>query len=549
MWASLQLAQLKKCDTETQVRRRLGKLPKTLTETYNELYDVEDPESQKYLRRAVTWVMNAHQPLSTEEILAAVRLSQHHVGNVTQLKVDEERLTEPALEKICRFLVVKDPKGHWKFPHASVEEFFQDHGNERLKGWIGGEAKIEVAKLSVLLLTSYDNWSDVQSSLEALFAPKTPKSALQRYVGKNWPGHVGEIRPNTQAYEQVASLLKHFFVAEDGTYRSSSEYQSWARFYEKVQRWKSNNIRPTNDMVPTENSLFSIVVLGLFPMTKDWGVEFLDLNQLNEDGYHLLALAARYGRVETCEALIGFGADPNRICTPQHRPIGTSALNEAVNNCELACAECLLNNGADPNLEIGYRPLCQAIHHNDTKRIRFLLDHKADPNAVCMDCYWQGEFYAAGLGGGHYLDPSYKAGTDGNLAPSAREHTPLTLSMYMHCSLAVVKLFVDYGADVNADTGQWGGVMGAALCGYVSDEVVSYLIETAGAEPHRMVSDIMRRKPLVYGPMIPGRGIVATYMIRNKYLTPNDFRSLADGKYLPKSFIRDIELEEARRAP
>lgn len=553
MWASLQLAQLKKCDTETQVRRRLGKLPKTLIETYNELYDVEDPESQKYLRRAVTWVMNAHQPLSTEEILAAVRLSQHHVGNVTQLKVDEERLTDPALEKICRFLLVKDPGGHWKFPHASVEEYFHDHENERLKDWIGDKAQIEVAKLSVLLLTSYVDWSGIKSSFEvligpessteSLFTPKTPESVLQRYVGQYWFKHVGEIQPQTEAYKQVAHLLQRYLITEDGTYYSSLEYRSWLEHWAKLH---FDNESKALDMRPAKNSAFGIVTLGLFAMTEYWGTEQLDLRQINDQGYDLLALAACDAQAEVCETLISLGSDANRLLRSPGNSNGTSALCEAIESYrgdDAACVKVLLEHGADPNLETGSRALCCAAKEGHVEVLRLLLDHEANPNALCKDCGYECALQAATMRGStNAIDLLIKAGAEVDLAYGRSKMTPLMNLVYRNYVPEAVEALVSHGADVHVSSGPYGGVMGAAFCGRTSDRVVPYLIENVGADPHRMLSDVMKERPRPLRHDMDGREKTARYLLQHKHLAPEDFRGLDDGEYLPPDFIENFKL-------
>ncbi|KAJ0323194.1 hypothetical protein COL5a_008414 [Colletotrichum fioriniae] len=58
-WTYLQWEQLKEFDTNTSVIARLGRLPKTLTKAYDEIYDKHEPESFErfMLQRAVRWVI------------------------------------------------------------------------------------------------------------------------------------------------------------------------------------------------------------------------------------------------------------------------------------------------------------------------------------------------------------------------------------------------------------------------------------------------------------------------------------------------------------
>lgn len=126
-WAYLQWEELKKLRTNESIRERLGKLPKGLTAAYDEIYSRN--EEEVILQRAVKWVLCARRPLTSEELLMAIRLE----SNLESLTVSDP-IDEPTLESICSHLVVLDSQLEvWKFPHASVAEYFE----KEHKSWIG----------------------------------------------------------------------------------------------------------------------------------------------------------------------------------------------------------------------------------------------------------------------------------------------------------------------------------------------------------------------------------------------------------------------------
>ncbi|KAK1246095.1 hypothetical protein MKX07_005164 [Trichoderma sp. CBMAI-0711] len=118
-WAYLQWQQLKKLRTNETIRERLGKLPESLTEAYDEIYS--QAEEKVVLQRAVKWVLCAVKPLTSEILLAAVRLGSNLESLAPSDPIDEstsesnlpslalkDPIDESTLESICSHLVVLD---------------------------------------------------------------------------------------------------------------------------------------------------------------------------------------------------------------------------------------------------------------------------------------------------------------------------------------------------------------------------------------------------------------------------------------------------------
>ncbi|KAM0549557.1 hypothetical protein ACHAPJ_009373 [Fusarium lateritium] len=151
-WSYLQWEQLKKCRVDAEVRRRLDKiqkLPKTLSAAYDELYGRYEADDIQFLilQRAVRWVMYAREPLDSLTLLSAIRAESEKVNGKNTLR--NKDLTEHALESVCQHLIVKDPGLKvWKFPHASVAEYFKN----KQEPWVR-DAPVEITVCLIDCLT------------------------------------------------------------------------------------------------------------------------------------------------------------------------------------------------------------------------------------------------------------------------------------------------------------------------------------------------------------------------------------------------------------
>ncbi|KAJ5712489.1 Major facilitator superfamily domain general substrate transporter [Penicillium malachiteum] len=119
----LQIPYLMDCGLKQDVFAQLEKMPKDLTKAYEEIYHKlsQNLNQKKLADRAFMWVMCAYEPLTTDLILAAIRLD----GEKDEL---EEKITKRTLMGLCSNLVVCDAhRGNniWLFSHASVVEFIE----------------------------------------------------------------------------------------------------------------------------------------------------------------------------------------------------------------------------------------------------------------------------------------------------------------------------------------------------------------------------------------------------------------------------------------
>ncbi|KAL3595587.1 hypothetical protein FPOAC2_09932 [Fusarium poae] len=584
-WAFLQVEQLKGLGSDDAIMNRIGRLPKGLEQAYDELYEKDELIDRMYLERAVRWTMYALQPLSTEELLAAVRFGTSDDNGVIELKTMGS-VSERQFETLCRYLIVKDIEGNWKFPHASVQEYFlEKHG-----GWAGQNGKAEITKLSLLLVRKANleppDWAvkiveaemaarevfwaeeanhepsargHVEKQLEMEAQGSTinsgsentatdPVSSLWLYVSKYWFSHVKLIQCDIKNYPEISQLLHYFMV--DG----EREYENWAKYYPAaasifvVAEYLVGGLRPTSMAV------LGLIVLGIYPAAMQWGEDCLESNPecTNAEDYSILSLAVKHGPDVLCRQLIGLGSDINRIV----RKGSTSALEVALKQGKKSCAITLLEHGADPNLETCSHSLCCAIVNcYDKVLLDLLLNKGADPEAICRICNWECPLIAAAK-----MDNTEAAVTliDAGARldfPGGRHGTPL-LQAAKSGSLQVAKLLVGRGADVDVQTEErYGGVLAAAFCNGKS-EMLAYLIEEAEADPYRLIFDLVTKKPVVYDFYDDNcyeeqRKKMAAYLLINQYLEVNDSRVQEmvnmPGLEMAKPLMEMIEVERCNR--
>lgn len=541
-WVYLQIEQLKTINSPEEVLERLKRLPRGLEEAYDELYNANIGWDQKRLKRAVKWVLYARSPLSTAMLLSAVQLGIKTENDEVCLEI-APRIQESALEAICRHLIVKDPQDNWRFSHASVEEYFRG-GKHR--SWASGDAQADLAQLSLLLIMKICGTTEM---------PEEDTTSLQSYVVHNWAEHLREIRPEFDNYDRISQLLKRFMIAQDCLTRSSLVYRRWLEYIRS-----SNSIIYWQDLSPANNPAFGIVALGLHTIAKQWGEDCLksNLTCINDRGANLLFLAARYGHSELCGQLIEWGIDVNRTL-----PNKSSALVAAIFKRQITGVRKLLEYGANPNLKSTHSSLCAAIAAGCNPEVfELLLSYNAKPDALCpQECDFQCALITAAfenkLGAAEVL---IMAGATVDVSGGLWGNPLAAAAFNGHLEMA--KLLISHGADVNIrlETGSYGGVLAAAFFGKASSDVIVYLIENAGADPHRMIADLLTKhmaglsthiQRLAYY-TVYSRENIARYLYSHDHVTLDELEHFQaqcspDEKPFSSYFISNLKLWEAEQ--
>lgn len=407
-------------------------------------------------------------------------------------------ISEPTLEDICSNLIVLDSELKvWKFPHASVAEYFENQH----KSWLD-KAHEDVAVLLVsCLIDCYSEWAPpvYHEELEKFLNTTPdhnnhldPRHPLQRYAKKYWLKHAHNIANQGQEATRLSETLKRFLGAQGPQRPSSLQYRVLCS-HMLVEGYHLYGYGWHDEMHPSEKSIFGICVLGLHKLLKGWWDEDIDVSQVNDHGLDLLAIAAKYGHDDLCSELIDRGSDIHKELNS-----GTgSAFMQAIGSNQVKTARLFLDRGVDPNLiRNGSSPLCMAASCAESF-VEPLLQAGADPNITCSkcryDCALDAAFYLKRFDSAELL---IRYGANVNLA-TRKGHGSLLGAVAYEGSLKGAKLLVQNGADVNAHLrGDYDSVLAAAIFGMneCTVEMVKYLIEEAGADPAILSSRLPSKK-------------------------------------------------------
>lgn len=338
-WARLQVDQLRLLEHEKDLRARLGKLPKDLKSSYDEIYQrIEDrPEySRDRTFRALKWVMYSPEPLSTEELLDAIRVDPEMETIDEPDEVDEDQLIGWCANLLIQYqwtYTYGKSSNAWRPCHLSVVEYLENRFKEHT-------AHLFATKVSFFLLIA--PWDEDDSVL----------SHMRRWAVQNWMMLVysyekPDIDFKLAPHDKLVTLLKRFLGSPA---QSSDAYVRWVNSRTGSIETPAGLSFYTVDLEPTSSPLFIACITPLFHLLRDWwesdDLEF-DHLALNQSGECLLTLAARSGCIPIYDSLIRRGTPVN---PKDHHSIYGSPLATAVAEGHAYMIDFLLDRGAEVDL-------------------------------------------------------------------------------------------------------------------------------------------------------------------------------------------------------
>ncbi|KAF4784224.1 ankyrin repeat protein [Colletotrichum scovillei] len=516
-WTYLQMEQLKKFKTQNDIRKRLGQLPNTLSEAYDEIYDKsKEADSERFiLQRTVRWAMCVNGPLESSFLLPAIKLESETIGK--EVCLEDSDLTEEKVEVICRHLVVKDTLGIWKFSHASVSEYF----GTKQEPWVE-HAKAEVASFLINRLIDccsafgtvwpvlehmwLREWQEMSLyNLETWFQARPrghvhtsdPHHPLQLYSQLNWLDCVHGISSQDAKASVVTQSLKRF-LGEKGPQQSSEEYQIFCRYVVPMlgslggvcrERRNMAYVHVSPDIMPPTNPILGIVTFGLHHLLAGWWDQDVDLvPMLNENGSDLLTIALRHGHMDLFNDLLSRKEWQFNMNGDTERPY-QSALREAIKRGDFGIVNLLLGKGVSPDGIIdGQSHLCLAVQKG-RDYYTLSLENGADPNIRCdlVDAL-HSRYCGSALSTAAQnrdcdaMKALVRKGADVNIETSRDEWGSPLAAAAATKSLECVRFLVENGARVNSQLryGVFGSPLIAALWGgTMEDELncVRFLVE------------------------------------------------------------------------
>ena len=469
-WAFLQIKQLLKLQLPKEILARLGKLPKDLKQTYDDIYNGMEDHEKEIADRAFQWVMCAVEPLQTKVLLPAICQDENSDTLAPLDGLDEDLALE-----YCQNLLVIDPvRKVWVPSHLSVIEYMENR-------WSLSQANCLVSSICLLVLqntvlysrenswrskankkrrndywpywgmehfkTAEEDTSDeegtstratsgigeeVQNTPTGSMStrsidPSDPLNeenftSLSLYARHSWMLHAQ--RSAQAGNKQRTSTLLHGFLGHPS--ESSATYRCWLRMvkvdfegsritYQQKDVWNL----PPKEIAPDYAASFVYCLWDLAGILPDWhNFEWIKLEQRTINEYSCLELAVIGGAFHTCRELIKHGASIN----VQTKSSYGSPLAAAAKGGNREVVEFLVKEGgADVNLQLQY----------------------------------------------------------------GRYGSALAAAAVFDTSRDVVEFLVkEGGADVNLQLqyGKYGSALAAAALGYENQEVVEFLVKEGGAD-------------------------------------------------------------------
>ncbi|CZR64609.1 uncharacterized protein PAC_14507 [Phialocephala subalpina] len=497
-WAFLQIKQLLVLDLRKDILDRLGKLPKDLKQSYDEIYNAMGEAEKRIADRAFQWVMCACHPLQTTELLPAV--CQDGISDILE---PLGGLTEDLVLKYCHNLLVIDPvRKVWIPSHLSVIEYFEDHL------WNQSQANCLVGTVCLLVLQNtvlYNrerSWGNPKKQIQQTIEQKELElndplqdqgfQRLSYYVRHHWPIHAqksSEIDNNNR----LSTLLEDFLGLPT---ESSPAYRCWHRTIESDE-YKTPNTGIFSsaidyyDLSPASIAAFAYCAFGLAEILPDWhNYNWVKDDNGNQHGESFLELAARSGYIPTCRLLIRYGAEINA----QTKSGSGSALATVAFWGRKDIVEYLVKEeGAEVNMQLQYGEFGSALAAAGRKGDKEIVEYLVKKGGAEVNMHLKygeyGSALAAAAYGGEKDTVEYlvkEEGAEVNMQLQYGEYGSALAAAGRKGDKEIVEYLVkEGGAEVNMQLqyGRYGSALAAAAAAsWGEKEIVEYLVKEGGAE-------------------------------------------------------------------
>ena len=453
----LQTKQILGLETEAAIRDRLGKLPPTLEAAYDEIYakiKARNKHDRALTERAFKWVMGTYEPLSSEQLLAAIRVDPE--SEVFELSPE---ISESQLLHLCNNLLLLDSQRQtWRVSHLSVVEYFEhNHWTLLQANCHGGRTCLR------FLMDAYGPHRN-ESEIYGIFHPDHP---FHEYARHHWLSHI-QAQEGEPPDPVLVSLLKAFLGSFD---ESSIQYRQWHRQVRDVDLRKPGprgQLYPImmTEISPENASILAVCRLSIYTLLADWWTESeFDVSRRTEFNVNLLALAAAGGSKPICEELLKRGVQVDLQLLDD---LYGSALGAAAQWGRTDVVEFLVERGAQVNLplqagEYG-SALAAAANHGQTGVVELLIEQGADVNMQLQGGEYGSALAAAASWGSmedmEVVELLIEQGADVNMQLRGVFGSALAAAAYC-VQTGVVELLIEQGADVNMQL--QGGLYGSAL--------------------------------------------------------------------------------------
>jgi len=427
---------------ESDIRARLGRLPKGLTGVYDEIITSikSQPDCNFNLAiRALKWMLVSERPLRPQELVAAAELNPHISVNSTGPS-QESTLPVELLIQSCEGLLLLDTGLNVvRFSHLSVQEYLET----RSEIW-------DVSVIDAHLFVS-------ESCLWTLQSSELPLYPLYKYARLNWFRHCRSYQDLVLSVVNVKDAPHKLSIPLLNTFLGSfslaaSSYAKWAKWVADYGGYASElRCILSTPLCPA----FSVAFAGLGELVSWlWSSEGNNMKICNDLGESLLDVAIANGTQWMVEEMLRGDFESGDIQNALYPAAKTST----------GIVKLLLDRGANINITSrNHRAaLLAAAYKGNLDIVTLLLDRGADAN-LTEEGSNTALIAAAYRGGLDIVTLLLDRGADVNI--TGGDYGTALGAAALGGELEIVTLLLDRGADVNLTGGDYGTAVGAATSG------------------------------------------------------------------------------------
>jgi len=341
------------------IEKRLGKLPRKLSELYDELYctkfDSHENEETAIAEGVFRWLLCSHVPLETDEFLVAVSFCS---GEAIEL-------TKDTLLNLCfNFVVHDDNVNVFRFAHLSVREYLESKDNYEASL---NHATAAFSCLSYLTLPPKRNQAPLRKFnyaylVWAIHSASSGKRRLEGGLHELFRKFLGSIQ-----------CPSPFFVKWSGKIESKLRGPGWTQLPGlRISSMRSSPVSP----------IFAVSAWGFSEILEiEVGFEPIILDRRNKNGSTALIISSRYGQEDIVRLLLQNNVNLE-IRSRYARGDGGTALQIASRSGHTMVVRMLLDHGAIINTQ-GFdkkTPLVEASSYGHKDIVQILLEKGADVN-------------------------------------------------------------------------------------------------------------------------------------------------------------------------
>ena len=352
-WVSLQLRYICALRTESLIEKRLGELPATLRDLYQETYVNQlggHVEEQRLIAETIfRLLLCLREPLTTRNFLLAIEFC------------GEERtplLIETVLDLFANFVVLDTELDVFRFAHLSVREFL-----EKKEGFEAASNHAVAAEYCLRYLLNVepryevkteDGWMTEHDEVPSEQHRAAFRNVCHEYACLYWLFHLNE--SSTYRNRPPLNALFWTFMLDDQNSVTPSCMYWVALFHGEKSLDNWYNIALTDGIFYVFDVLNSCKFACLMLVASAWN--FCDVLQycISMDPHIVrqtlswsrtpLHIACRYGNVDAAELLIDNGSEMERKTFDRCTPV-----REALDHGNTKVIRLLLEKGANPNSE------------------------------------------------------------------------------------------------------------------------------------------------------------------------------------------------------